>query len=248
MWPMRFWSSRRPCRGALDWLTSATDKAREQADERLQTVLGQLDEMGAGAAGAVGADDPLLAFDDAVRQFAPDHLLIGLRPGDRAGWRRTGCSIRSSSASDYRQPFFSSRTQRSAAWLAPSCARRSTAHRRPAHTARNVSGSVMPLRTRDEPRDAQATVGYSLHVRIAYSAHRKEHSCHPRPHHRPRRFRRVSAGRRITWPESLSGKRDRSSRRTRAGGRRSYSSTGSGCCRVAGIAGPTCSRPRAMPR
>jgi hypothetical protein len=76
--------------GRLDWLTSATDKAREQADERLQTVLGQLDEMGAGAAGAVGADDPLLAFDDAVRQFAPDHLLIGLRPGDRAGWQENG--------------------------------------------------------------------------------------------------------------------------------------------------------------
>ena len=83
--------------GRLDWLTSATDKAREQADERLQTVLGQLDEMGAGAAGAVGADDPLLAFDDAVRQFAPDHLLIGLRLGDRAGWQEIGCSIRSSS-------------------------------------------------------------------------------------------------------------------------------------------------------
>ena len=46
----------------------------------------------------------------------------------------------------------------------------------------------------------------------------------------------------------LSGKRDRSSRRTQAGGRRSYSSTGSGCCRAAGIAGPTCSRTRAMPR
>jgi hypothetical protein len=25
-----------------------------------------------------------------VRQFAPDHLLIGLRPGDRAGWQENG--------------------------------------------------------------------------------------------------------------------------------------------------------------
>jgi hypothetical protein len=76
--------------GRLDWLTSATDKARERADERLQTVLGQLDELGATAAGSVGADDPLLAFEDAVREFAPDHLLIGLRAHDRTGWQEKG--------------------------------------------------------------------------------------------------------------------------------------------------------------
>jgi hypothetical protein len=76
--------------GRLDWLTSATDKARHQADERLQAVLGQLDELGAPASGEVAADDPLLAFDDAIRQFDPDHLLIALRPADRAGWQEKG--------------------------------------------------------------------------------------------------------------------------------------------------------------
>ncbi len=30
----------------LEWLASATDRAREQADERLRTVLGQLTELG----------------------------------------------------------------------------------------------------------------------------------------------------------------------------------------------------------
>lgn len=74
----------------LDWLASATDKARKQADERLRTVLGQLEEMGSEAAGAVGADDPLLAFEDAIAQFGPDHLLIALRAGDRAGWQERG--------------------------------------------------------------------------------------------------------------------------------------------------------------
>jgi hypothetical protein len=44
--------------GRFEWLVSATDKAREQADERLHTILGQLDEMGADAVGTVGADDP----------------------------------------------------------------------------------------------------------------------------------------------------------------------------------------------
>jgi hypothetical protein len=73
--------------GRLDWIASDTDKATERADERLQTVLGQLDELGAEARGRIGADDPLLAFEDAIRDFAPDHLLIGLRRQDRSGWQ-----------------------------------------------------------------------------------------------------------------------------------------------------------------
>jgi hypothetical protein len=76
--------------GRLDWLASATDRAREQADERLRMVLGQLEEIGAEAEGAVGADDPLLAFEDAIRQFGPDHLLIGLRSQEHAGWQERG--------------------------------------------------------------------------------------------------------------------------------------------------------------
>jgi hypothetical protein len=73
--------------GRLDWIASDTDKATARADERLQTVLGQLAEMGATARGRTGADDPLLAFEDAIREFAPDHLLIGLRSEDRSGWQ-----------------------------------------------------------------------------------------------------------------------------------------------------------------
>lgn len=73
--------------GRLDWLTSATDKAREQADERLDKVLGQLEEVAGDAAGDVGADDPLLALEDALREFPADHILIGLRGDDRSGWQ-----------------------------------------------------------------------------------------------------------------------------------------------------------------
>jgi hypothetical protein len=76
--------------GRLDWLMSATDKASEQADERLQSVLGHLDDLGADAHGRVGADDPLLALEDATREFGPDHLLIALRGADRAGWQERG--------------------------------------------------------------------------------------------------------------------------------------------------------------
>jgi hypothetical protein len=74
----------------FEWLASATDKAREQADERLRTVLGQLEELGSEAAGAVGADDPLLAFEDAIAQFSPRHVLIALRERERAGWQERG--------------------------------------------------------------------------------------------------------------------------------------------------------------
>jgi hypothetical protein len=74
----------------LEWLASATDTAREQADERLRVLLGHLEEMGAEARGAVGADDPLLAFDDAIREFNPDHLLVALRAEEGAGWQESG--------------------------------------------------------------------------------------------------------------------------------------------------------------
>jgi hypothetical protein len=74
----------------FEWLVSATDKARGQADERLRTVLGQLEDLGSEAAGVVGGDDPLVAFEDAIREFSPDHLLIALRGQDRADWQERG--------------------------------------------------------------------------------------------------------------------------------------------------------------
>jgi hypothetical protein len=74
----------------FEWLASATDKAREQADERLHAVLGQIEELGTEAAGTVGADDPLLAFEDALAAFPADHILVGLRAPDRADWQERG--------------------------------------------------------------------------------------------------------------------------------------------------------------
>lgn len=76
--------------GKLEWLTSATDKAREQADARLGAVLGQLDELGAHAEGTVASDDPIEAFGDAMREFSADHILVAMRSGDRADWQERG--------------------------------------------------------------------------------------------------------------------------------------------------------------
>jgi hypothetical protein len=74
----------------FEWLASATDEAREQADERLQAVLGHLGDLGAEARGAVGADDPVVAFEDALADFPADQILIGLRPRERAAWQERG--------------------------------------------------------------------------------------------------------------------------------------------------------------
>jgi len=74
----------------VHWLVSDTDKARSAADERLATVLGHLEEIGHGAEGEVGADDPILAFADAVDEFHPDHILVGLRGSAEADWQEHG--------------------------------------------------------------------------------------------------------------------------------------------------------------
>jgi hypothetical protein len=77
--------------GRFEWLASATDKATEQADERLGEVLSQVEGAGGSVASAeVAADDPLLAFEDAVRSFDPNHILIGMRAEDRSGWQERG--------------------------------------------------------------------------------------------------------------------------------------------------------------
>ena len=72
------------------WLVSDTDKAKMAADERLATVLGHLEEGGKTPSGQVGADDPLLAFEDGVAELKPDHILIGLRSAEHAGWQERG--------------------------------------------------------------------------------------------------------------------------------------------------------------
>jgi hypothetical protein len=76
--------------GRLQWLVSDTDRARHQADERLNVLLGQMDEMGLAAEVRVGDESPLTAFDDAVTSFEPDHILIALRGSEGADWPERG--------------------------------------------------------------------------------------------------------------------------------------------------------------
>src|SRR4051812_43613957 len=75
--------------GRLEWLASATDRVRHEADERLRTVLAQVEALApqSPAVGAVGDETPLSAFADAVRRFRPDHILIALRASDHSAWQ-----------------------------------------------------------------------------------------------------------------------------------------------------------------
>ncbi len=73
----------------LQWLATDTDRARFKADERLKSVLSDLQAVAPDTpvVGKIGDEQPLSAFDDAVRLFAPDHILIALRAADSAGWQ-----------------------------------------------------------------------------------------------------------------------------------------------------------------
>src|SRR5688572_16595719 len=55
----------------LRWLASDTDRARYEADERLEVVLGHIEILAptADVKTQIGDDAPLTAFDDAIRAF-----------------------------------------------------------------------------------------------------------------------------------------------------------------------------------
>jgi hypothetical protein len=72
------------------WLASDTDKTREIADRRLRVVVDQIADEETETEGVVGADDPMLAFEDAIADFQPHHILIGLRGPEQSGWQERG--------------------------------------------------------------------------------------------------------------------------------------------------------------
>jgi nucleotide-binding universal stress UspA family protein len=76
--------------GRLAWLASQLNPSRHDADERLDTVLGHMQSIGAQASGATGDDSTLTAFADAVAKFRPDHILIALRSSEHANWQERG--------------------------------------------------------------------------------------------------------------------------------------------------------------
>ena len=83
--------------------TSDEDRARAEAQERLDASLAALAQAGVSARGQVGDDDPMQAIDDALRTFGADEIVISTHPPGRSNWlerdliaharERFGCPI-----------------------------------------------------------------------------------------------------------------------------------------------------------
>ena len=77
--------------GPLQWLTGDIDNARQVADERLATILGQLataeNSAQAALSGSRGDELPMTAFADAIMEFTPHHILIAYPKQNRSAWQ-----------------------------------------------------------------------------------------------------------------------------------------------------------------
>jgi hypothetical protein len=70
--------------------TSDVDKAREEAQQRLDASLARLRSDGIEANGEVGDGDPLQAIEDALRTFGADEIIISTHPEGRSNWLERG--------------------------------------------------------------------------------------------------------------------------------------------------------------
>ena len=70
--------------------TSDEDRAREEAQARLDVSVSALSGAGVRVRGQVGDDDPLQAIDDALRAFPADEIVISTHPQGRSNWLEKG--------------------------------------------------------------------------------------------------------------------------------------------------------------
>jgi hypothetical protein len=75
--PLRHWAS-------------DEDTARAAAQERLESSLDRLRELGIEARGEVGDGDPLQAAEDALRTFGADEIIISTHPPGKSNWLEKG--------------------------------------------------------------------------------------------------------------------------------------------------------------
>ncbi len=64
------------------------EAARSAAENRVQTTIAQLREIGIEAEGEIMDPDPYAATMDAIEVFKPDELIISTHPETRSGWMR----------------------------------------------------------------------------------------------------------------------------------------------------------------
>ena len=66
--------------------TSDEDRARAEAQQRLEASLERLGRAGIDARGEVGDGDPLQAIEDALRTFGADEIILSTHPEGRSNW------------------------------------------------------------------------------------------------------------------------------------------------------------------
>ena len=71
----------------LDWLTNAEDDARADAQDRAEETAAAVPSENVDT--HVGDTDPLLAIEDALRQFPADEVIVVTRPGEST-WLEDG--------------------------------------------------------------------------------------------------------------------------------------------------------------
>lgn len=69
---------------------SDTDEALESARARLGHALDALAGHGVQARGEIGDADPMLAIQDASREFTPDAVIISTHPAGHSHWLERG--------------------------------------------------------------------------------------------------------------------------------------------------------------
>lgn len=74
----------------LEHWASDTDRATEQARERLARSVAAIEGLGASVRGEVGDSDPNVAIEDALRKFPADELIVSTLPPERSKWLERG--------------------------------------------------------------------------------------------------------------------------------------------------------------
>jgi hypothetical protein len=66
------------------------DQARQEAETSLGETVAALTGAGVAARAEIGADDPIQAADDALREFPADEIVFATHPDDHANWKEKG--------------------------------------------------------------------------------------------------------------------------------------------------------------
>lgn len=77
-------------RSRLEQITSDTDRARAEAEERLGRSLEALRAAGLKAQGSIGDENPVVAAIDALRTFGADEVIVSTHPPEQSRWLERG--------------------------------------------------------------------------------------------------------------------------------------------------------------